>query len=82
MGFARSDMSSDSTMRNAELNLYSKAPLMLFNLEEKIGKDRFLTLCNELIKQNVNTTNEFLSILKIMEGEETANQFEDLLKTY
>ena len=64
----------------AETVLYSKGPVLLNELEEKIGNKNFLNLCKVRISNNIKNTSDFLNILKDSEGQEIANWFERSLK--
>ena len=81
-GFARSDNSTKEAMRNAELLLYSKGPVLLYELENKIGRKPFLSFCNQLISNKMDNTKDFLSLLSSTVGEETSKWMEGLLKTF
>jgi aminopeptidase N len=64
----------------AETVLYSKGPVLLNELEGKIGSKKFLKLCKARISKNIKDTSDFLKILKDSEGQEIANWFERSLK--
>ncbi|PLX18659.1 MAG: hypothetical protein C0599_11830 [Salinivirgaceae bacterium] len=81
-GFARSDNSTKEAMQNVELLLYSKAPVLLYELENKIGRKPFLSFCNQLISNEIDNTKDFLSLLGSTEGVETSKWMEELLKTF
>jgi len=65
----------------AERLLYSKGVVLLKELEEKIGSNRFLELCNSCISKNINNTEDFLNLLRDREGNSTGEWFEQTLKT-
>ncbi|MBN1388895.1 MAG: hypothetical protein JW965_10635 [Bacteroidales bacterium] len=62
--------------------LYDKTPLLLFELEQRMGIDPFKQLMWDLLINNVSTTYEFKRILTDLEGKETAEWFEEMLKNY
>jgi aminopeptidase N len=61
--------------------LYDKAPLLLSDLEERIGTDSFIQLMRDLIINKVSTTNQLMVILEGLEGPETAEWFLNKLKS-
>lgn len=61
--------------------LYNKGPLLLNELESKIGNDKFCLLCNSMIKNGTNTTEDFIKLLAQEVNPETAKWFEELLRT-
>ncbi|MBS3774078.1 MAG: hypothetical protein KGY70_02720 [Bacteroidales bacterium] len=61
--------------------LYEKGPVLLSDLEQKIGKDKFRKFCQNLIEKDIHTTEEFLKELESLEGEKTAVWFKGFLKT-
>ncbi|MFC2086517.1 M1 family aminopeptidase, partial [Bacteroidota bacterium] len=71
----------DRNSSAAQLVLYSKGAVLLNELEEKIGNDRFLKLCQAWINKNINNTSDFLYLLKDREGMEIKEWFEQSLKT-
>ena len=66
------------TVREA---LYNKGPVLLFDLEQKIGKEQFIKLCKNLLENDITTTSKFLEILKKENGKTVALWFENKLKT-
>lgn len=60
--------------------LYDKTPLLLYELEGRIGIDPFKQLMWDLLINNVSTTYEFKRILTDLEGKETAEWFVEMLK--
>lgn len=80
-GFERNATDPNGT-KNVELILYSKAPLLLYQLEKKIGKEPYLNLCKEALIQNVDSTYKLLELITKLEGTETSKWFENQLKTY
>ena len=61
--------------------LYSKGVVLLSELEEKIGNNRFLELCKARIDKKVNNTSDFLNLINDIGGNEIADWFEQSLKT-
>ncbi|MBS0011464.1 MAG: hypothetical protein KFF49_08640 [Bacteroidales bacterium] len=55
--------------------LYDKAPLLLYELEGRIGLDALKQVMWNLLLNKVSTTYEFKRILTDLEGEETAEWF-------
>jgi hypothetical protein len=80
-GFKRSDTTSEEKMREIELILYSKGPVLLHQLVKKIGDARFLNVCRQMIVQKVSSTNQFIEILCALEGHEVGKWMENNLKT-
>ncbi|MEA1885711.1 MAG: hypothetical protein U9N72_00660 [Bacteroidota bacterium] len=62
--------------------LYNKTPLLLYELESRIGIDQFRQLMWDLLINRVSTTYEFKRILENLEGKETADWFLGRLKNY
>jgi len=73
-GISRNDPS-------AEQVLYSKGVVLLSELEEKIGNNKFLELCKARIAKKVNNTLDFLDLINDIAGKEIADWFEQSLKT-
>jgi hypothetical protein len=73
-GMSRSDPS-------AEQVLYGKGAVLLSELEERIGHDRFLKLCQARINMKANNTPDLLTLISDIGGKETADWFEQSLKT-
>ena len=65
-----------------EANLYSKGPVLLHLLSERIGDDEFRILCKEMVGSSTSATNDFLTLLEKDHGSEVRNWFEDLLQSY
>lgn len=61
--------------------LYSKAVILLYELEQKIGIEKFAELCKHRIRKNVNNTNDFLELISHIGGKKNANWFKESLKT-
>jgi len=66
---------------SAELVLYGKGVVLLNELEEKIGMQSFLELCQKRISKKINSTSSFLNLIHEQEGEATRDWFEQALKT-
>ncbi|KJF42166.1 M1 family aminopeptidase [Draconibacterium sediminis] len=71
----------DRMSKNAYSLLYNKAPLLLFSLEEKIGKSRFNEFLNRFLSDDIHSTKNFLNILEEHEGQEITDWFINELKT-
>lgn len=65
----------------SERILYSKGVVLLKELEEKIGSNKFLELCKARIDKKINNTSDFLTLIKNIGGKEIADWFEESLKT-
>ena len=61
--------------------LYDKAPLLLYELENRIGVDSLKQFMRDLIINKTSTTNHFMKILEDQEGAETAEWFLNKLKS-
>ncbi|MDT8401168.1 MAG: hypothetical protein RQ743_05695 [Bacteroidales bacterium] len=61
--------------------LYNKTPLLLHELEKRIGLEQFRSLMWDLLINKVSTTYEFKRILTDLEGKETAEWFFRKLKS-
>ncbi|MFO7850847.1 MAG: M1 family aminopeptidase [Bacteroidota bacterium] len=70
----------DRNREQAYTILYDKAPLLLYELEGRIGIGPFKQLMWDLLINKVSTTYEFKRILTDLEGEETAEWFVEMLK--
>ncbi len=62
--------------------LYNKGPILLNKLENKIGTKNFFNLCYQIDRNQLETTDAFLAQLAALSNSDTANWFEQLLKTY
>ena len=67
--------------RRTDAELYAKGPLLLFELEERIGRSKMDSLLAEVARNRIGTTEEFLALLRERGDDETANWFEDQLRT-
>ncbi|MFO7656721.1 MAG: M1 family aminopeptidase [Bacteroidales bacterium] len=61
--------------------LYDKAPLLLYELEGRIGTDSLKQLMRDLIINKASTTDQFMHILEDLEGNEMAEWFLNKLKS-
>ena len=66
----------------ADKNLNSKAPIILYKLYNRIGKDNFYDLCREMTANDISSTKIFLKLLEQREGKVTAEWFEEMLKSF
>jgi hypothetical protein len=64
----------------AEQVLYNKGVVLLNELEEKVGENRFLELCRARIHNKINSTADFLDTTKDIGGKEIADWFEQSLR--
>jgi hypothetical protein len=80
-GFDRNNTDNENDARTVELLLYGKTAVVLFELESKIGSLQFMEFCKKLLSRNIQTTGQFLAVLKELHGEDTANWFEKLLRS-
>jgi aminopeptidase N len=78
-GLDRNDHSSDERSREIRRTLYNKGPTLLDELAERVGRERFLTWCRELVRRDVDSTVELLDGLAEQEGEATSLWFRELL---
>ncbi len=60
--------------------LYDKTPLVLYELEQRIGTGHFKQLMWDLLINRVSTTYEFLNVLEELEGKDTTEWFIKMLK--
>ncbi len=70
----------DRSGRDAHTIFYDKAPLILYDLENKTGRDEFRKLMNKALVQEIGTTSLFLKMLEEEKGEEVAAWFLKKLK--
>jgi hypothetical protein len=61
--------------------LYSKGVVLLYELEQKIGTEKFLELCKVRVAKKINNTEDFLNLLNAIGGKNVAGWFEQSLKT-
>ncbi|GEM_PF-5653996 len=50
--------------------LFNKGPVILYNLEKKIGRPKFMKLLQTLIKDKVGSTDKFLEVLENLDGKD------------
>lgn len=81
-GFDRNNMSASEGPDIIDANLYSKGPVLLHSLSERIGGNEFKGLCKEMVENSTSSTEYFLKLLEKNHGDEVRNWFEDLLKSY
>jgi aminopeptidase N len=81
-GFDRNNMNAAGGPDIIEANLYSKGPVLLQLLSERIGDEKFRALCKKMIKSSTSSTVDFLTLLENIQGNEVRSWFEDLLKSY
>lgn len=70
----------DRSGRYAHTIFYDKAPLILHDLETKIGKDDFRNFMYSLLEQEAGTTSRVLDVLEKEEGKDISEWFLDKLK--
>mgnify|MGYP006285266373 CR=1 FL=1 len=70
----------DRNGQDAYAILYSKAPLLIAELEEKTGEEGLKQLMREMLEAGVSTTEQFLSLLEESHGSEVKNWFISRLK--
>jgi hypothetical protein len=81
-GFDRNDRFTPAKSQAIEANLYSKGPVLLYLLEERIEEEKFLALCEEMVASRISSTGDFLNLLSKNYGTELRNWFENLLESY
>lgn len=64
------------------ITLYEKGPVLLSELHQTIGEEKFLVLLKQLASERVSTTGEVISILEKLTNENIAEQFLHKLKSY
>jgi hypothetical protein len=67
---------------DAEAILYSKGPVLLFMLEERMGRPAFQSLCAKVFLARVDSSVDYLELLEAEAGQATRRWFAELLKTY
>lgn len=67
--------------RRSDAELYAKGPLLLFELEERIGRSKMDSLLAEAARHRIGTTEGFLALLRERTDPTTASWFEDQLRT-
>ena len=81
-GFDRNNMEAMGGPDIIEANLYSKGPVLLQLLSERIGDHEFKGLCKDIVESSTSSTIDFLTLLEKNHGSESKEWFEDLLKSY
>lgn len=61
--------------------LYMKGPLLLFRLENLLGKDRFKTLLRKTHESSIKDTTSFIELIADLYSEDDAKTFKNWLKT-
>jgi len=79
--FDRTDASAPEKQAIVERLLYDKGPLLLHELAERIGYQRFLELCRAMLWSGVANTRHFLDLLEEVEDHETRLWMEKALKS-
>lgn len=79
-GFDRASASTPDEQAVVERMLYDKGPLLLHNLCERIGYQRFLELCRARLWSGVTSTSHFLDLLEELEDPPTRVWMENQLK--
>lgn len=79
-GFDRSDTTTPEKQATVERMLYDKGPLLLHDLAQRIGHQRFLELCRARLWSGVTSTAHLLDLVEELENGETRTWFEELLK--
>ncbi|MFO7769368.1 MAG: hypothetical protein R6W82_10505 [bacterium] len=75
-GLDRLDRSTPAKARGIQAALYDLAPLLLHQLEEEIGTERFLAVCRDMLEEEAGLTASFLGILETRAGQHIAAVFE------
>ncbi len=78
--FARSDTSTPEKQTQVERHLYDQGPLLLHELAQRIGSQRFLELCRARLWSGVTATEHLLDLLEELEDAKTRIWFEARLK--
>jgi aminopeptidase N len=81
-GFDRNDRATPEKSQAVEAILYSKGPVLLHLLEQRIGRDKFNAVCKEMVESNTSSTEDFLNLLLKNHGTALRDWFEDLLRSY
>lgn len=66
--------------RAPDATLYSKGPLLLFDLEQRIGKPKLDEVLARVAREPRHTSALFLSALRTVAGDSEASAFEALLR--
>jgi hypothetical protein len=68
--------------KNLELNyllVYQKGPLLLYELEKKIGEKKLIEIFNFLLENKINTLKGLVDVIDIKAGKDVAKWFDDSL---
>lgn len=79
LGFNRADISTPNQQISAERVLYDQGPLLLHELAERLGYNRFLELCRARLWSGVTSTAHFLDLLAEIESDAEREWFEKKL---
>lgn len=74
--------SDHKSQQRAQRLLYDKAPVILHELHQRIGRETFMGLCRNAIKTQVRTTKSFLRLLSDEAGAGVRNWFEKRLTKF
>jgi len=80
-GFDRNDSSTPEKSAAIQHNLYDKGPVLLYELYQRLEHDAFCALCHRMVIEQTATTQALLTLLKDISDPETAEWFEDALRT-
>ncbi len=61
--------------------LYDKGPIILYEMENIIGRKDFVKFCNKLITNNISSNSELLELLETTNGKDVVESFKKMLKT-
>ena len=70
----------DRSSPEAYTALYEKGALILMELEEKVGEDKFLHFLNDILKHEIHTTNDLLAFTEKVFSAEKRLWLENKLK--
>ncbi len=79
-GFDRSNTTTEQQRSEVEAILYSKGPLLLHELAERVGRSAFLDWCRALVSHSITTTDAALALLREQTGTATGEWFEEVLR--
>lgn len=75
----RHDLSKEENFAIIEAVLYSKGPLILASLENRIGRDAYLQFCKQILAMEKPLSTDIISALEQITDSTTAIFFKDLL---
>jgi hypothetical protein len=78
--FDRSDTATPEKQALVERMLYDRGPLLLHELAQRIGSQRYFELCRAMLWSGVTDTRHMLDLLEELEGGETRQWMEDHLR--